>query len=74
MTVFVNVGPTIGGKIPTPSGSALDHIDGCFSSCSSFDPPDADEVLKIIDQLKPSAAGHDDIRAKLVKDVKFSNH
>ena len=27
---FVNVGPTIEGKIPTPSGSPLDYIESLF--------------------------------------------
>ena len=69
---FVNVGPSLGKKMTSPDGSPLDYIDGCFSSFITFDRPNTKEVLSIIDKMKASDPGHDEIRSTLVKEVKFS--
>ncbi len=54
------------------AGSPLDYIDGCFSSYITFEHPDIDEITDIIDKLKLTAAGHDEIKTSLVKEVKSS--
>lgn len=56
----------------SPSGNCLDYIDGCFPQLKYFECFDSNKVLDIIDKLKPSDAGHDEVRTSLVKEVKFS--
>ena len=69
---FVNIGASLAKKIKNPGGSPLDYIDGCFPPFENFDLPDSNEVQDIIDKLKPTAAGHDEIRITLVKEIKTS--
>jgi len=69
---FINIGYELADKIPPCHGNPLDFIPGNFLSFSSFKPPDIQEISDIIDELKTSSAGHDNISACLVKQVKQS--
>lgn len=69
---FVSIGPKLAKLIPDSDGNPLDFIHRTFPVMSSFKPIDGYEVSDIIDQLKPTAAGHDNISAYLVKQVKQS--
>ena len=59
-------------KVPVCCGNPLDFITGNYPSISSFKSPDVIEISDIIDELKTSSAGHDNISASLVKQVKLS--
>lgn len=67
---FVNIGSKLANKIPACQGNPLDFISSDFPPFSSFEPPDTQEISDLIDELKLSAAGHDNISAFLVKQVK----
>lgn len=68
---FVNVGASLAKrKIKNTGGSPLDHIDGCFPPFENFDRPDSNEIQDVIDKLKPTAAGNDEVRTTLVKEIK----
>ena len=69
---FVNIGLNLANNIPHCDANPLDSIKGTFSIISTFDPPDSQEISDIIESLKSSAAGHDNIPASLVKQVKSS--
>lgn len=69
---FVNIGINLADKIPACQGNPLDFILKDFPIILSFEPPDAREISVLIDELKISAAGHDNISAFLVKQVKQS--
>jgi len=72
MIFFVNIGYELASKVPDCCGNPLDFITGNYPSISSFKPPDVQEISDIIDELKTSSAGHDNISASLVKQVKLS--
>jgi len=64
---FANVGRHLAEKIACTDGCPIDPITGCFPAIGNFDPPTTREVLCIINNLNYTAAGHDEIRAKLFK-------
>lgn len=67
MIFLVNIGQKLANKIPSCCGSPLDFIPGNFTIISSFKPTDYEELSEIIDNLKTSSAGHDNISPFLVK-------
>jgi len=64
---FANVGRHLAEKIVCTIGCPIDPITGCFPAIGNFDPPTSREVLGIINNLNDTAAGHDEIRVKLLK-------
>lgn len=69
---FAKVGRSFARSIPLSKECLIDIIMGCFPTLSNFDPPTCAEVLEIINNLKNSAAGHDEIKAKIIKEVASS--
>lgn len=66
---FANVGRHLAEKIVYTDGCPTDPIIGCFPAIGNFDPPTSREVFGIIKNLNDTAAGHDEIKAKLFKKV-----
>lgn len=66
---FVNVGSTFAKKISPSNNCPTDNITGVFSALQKFEPPTVNEVIDIIVNLNNSAAGHDEIKAKVLKEV-----
>lgn len=66
---FVNVGSTLAKQISPSNDCPTDNIIGFFPVLQNFGPPTVNEVINIILNLNNSAAGHDDIKAKLLKEV-----
>ena len=69
---FANVGKSLAKDIPPTNDCPIDNIKVCLTALGSFEPPTCNEVLEIIDKLKNSAAGQDEIKAKLLKEVASS--
>ncbi len=63
---FVNIGCELASKIPPCHGNPLDFIQRSFPIISSFKLPDIHGISDIIDELKSSSAGHDNISVHLV--------
>lgn len=69
---FVNIDYELANKVSSCHGNPLDFIPRTFLIISSFKPPDIQEISNIIDELKASSAGHDNIPAFVVKQVKLT--
>lgn len=55
---------TLARKIENPGGSPLDHISGCFPLINTFHHPDVQEIINIVNQLKPTKPGHDKVKVR----------
>lgn len=69
-TFFVNSGPELVEKMSIAMGDPMEYITSNYPQIISFHPPDIQELSKIIDELKLSSSGHDDLSAWLVKQIK----
>ena len=75
--LFVNVGPSPGKSIPASGKYPVDYMTKPVGDPFKMSPVTENEVAKIIENFKDSAAGWDDLRSnvmKLIKDYKNTTH
>ena len=66
---FVNVGPTLASKIPNVNRSAHSYLRDQYIHSFFFAPVAEDDVKILIQTLKNSSSGHDDINPRVLKYV-----
>lgn len=64
---FVNVGPTLAGKIPNNNVDPLSYMNGRNQHSIFLEPVSVTEVSNIIKEVRNASPGWDDIHAKVVK-------
>ena len=67
---FINIGPTLANNIPKNKNTPLMYLKNKITDSLFLAPVTENEVIKIIANLKNSAAGWDDFRADVVKQIK----
>ena len=67
---FVNIGVNLANKIPTSNVDIRQNLPDRISSSFFLTPTTEDEVSKIINKLKDTSAGWDDIAPKIIKHIK----
>ena len=69
---FVNVGTVLAKSISPTDKNPVDYIQQDMISNLYFDPVTEQEIYKIIDTFKDSAAGWDDLKSTMIKHIKES--
>lgn len=69
---FSKIGHSLAKTAPPSKECPTENIQACFPPLSNFDPPTCSEVLEIINNLNNSAAGHDEIKVQLLKEIASS--
>ena len=67
---FVNVGPSIAKSIPASGKDPVDYMTKHVGDTFKMSPVTENEVVKIIENFKDSAAGWDDLRPNVMKRIK----
>ena len=68
--LFINVGPSLAKKIPSTIKNPTEYITQNIETIFAINPVSDNEVLKLIGDLKDSAAGWDELRPNMIKHVK----
>ena len=69
-TFFQNIGPNLAGKIPNHVKSPMAFVNGTYSDSMFMKPVSDTELLNIIQNLRNSSVGWDDIGGKIIKHTK----
>ena len=69
---FVNVGTVLAKSISPTDKNPVDYIQQDMISNLYFDPVTEQEIYKITDKFKDSAAGWDDLKSTMIKHIKES--
>ena len=67
---FINVGPSLAKKIPWTIKNPTKYITQNIETIFAINPVSDNEILKLIGDLKDSAAGWDELRPNMIKHVK----
>ena len=67
---FINVGPTLAKNIPSTKKNQTEYITQNIETVFAVSPVSDHEILKILGDLKDSAAGWDELRPNMIKHVK----
>ena len=67
---FINVGPTLAKNIPSTKKNPTEYITQNIETVFAVSPVSDHEILKILGDLKDSAAGWDELRPNMIKHVK----
>ena len=68
---FTNVGPEFANRIPQAQKNYMDYMNGNHSASLFMSPTSPDEIIKILDNMKPKkSSGHDGISGWLLKKMK----
>jgi len=64
---FINIGKSLSKTIPPQQSSPLNHLTGNYVHSLYIYPASEEELLRIINKLKNTSAGHDDLSVKALK-------
>ena len=67
---FVNVGPSLAKNIPSTKKRTIEYITKSIDTVFAVSPVSDHEILKILGDMKDSAAGWDELRPNMIKQVK----